>query len=178
MAMNETDFLRACKKIEFLLFDCDGVLTDGRIVLGGKGMDLKFFSTKDGMGISLWRKIGLGCGCITGRTSEALQRRSDELTFDELHQGVPDKRQVLEEIRHRRHLQVSHIAYVGDDLNDLVVLGRVGLFFAPADAHPEVKKRADRVLLMDGGKGCVREVVDTILQSKGSMEKIIADLID
>jgi len=175
--MTVENFKIACTKIKILLFDCDGVLTDGRIVLGNDDFELKFFSTKDGMGINLWRRAGFPCGAITARRSLALERRAKELGFEELHQGISDKRVVVEEIGRRRDLAAEEIAYVGDDLNDLVVLGRVGLFFAPADAHPETKKRADKVLSQSGGHGAIRETVDLILKNKGLLEKVVASII-
>ena len=175
--MEESAFKEACTKVKMLLFDCDGVLTDGRIVLGSNGSELKFFSTKDGMGISLWRKAGFLCGCITGRSSDALQKRAQELGFEELHQGVSDKRAVLEEIMVRRGLQRQEIAFIGDDLNDLCLLHQVGVFFVPLDGHSEAVWRADWVLTKNGGEGAVREAIDLLLNSKNLMEKIITSMI-
>jgi 3-deoxy-D-manno-octulosonate 8-phosphate phosphatase (KDO 8-P phosphatase) len=165
-------------QITMLLFDCDGVLTDGRIVLGNAGQELKFFSTKDGMGLSIWRRAGFTCGCITGRASEALERRARELSFDELHQGIKNKREVLYEIMNRRHLTKEQIAFVGDDFNDLVLLNHVGTFFATADAHPEVRKHAHVTLPENGGAGAVRAAVDLLLTHKGLLQNIISSYIE
>jgi len=175
--MEETRFKEACTKIKILLFDCDGVLTDGRIVLGSNGSELKFFSTKDGMGISLWRKAGFSCGCITGRASEALQKRAQELGFEELHQKVADKRAVLRDILARRGLQKEEVAFIGDDLNDLSLLNQVGIFFVPADGHSEAQWRADRVLTKNGGEGAVREAVDLLLHGKNLLDQMVAAMI-
>ncbi len=175
--MIEKEFVEACTKVKILLFDCDGVLTDGRIILGVDGCELKFFSTKDGMGICLWRREGFLCGCITGRRSDGLGKRAKELGFDELHQGITDKRSVLEEIMQRRSLKTEEIAFVGDDLNDMPLIGKIGIFFAAGDAHTEVKKRASRVLDTCGGKGAVREAIDLLLLHKGLMEKVIASFL-
>ncbi len=176
--MTEKEFSEACTRIKLLLFDCDGVLTDGRIVLGSDGMELKFFSTKDGMGICLWRREGFLCGCITGRRSHGLEKRAKELGFDELHQGITDKRSVLQEIMQRRSLQAQEVAFVGDDLNDMPMMKKIGLFFAAGDAHIEVKKRASRVLNTCGGQGAVREAIDLLLLHKGLMEKIVASFFE
>lgn len=171
-------FKIACQKIKILLFDCDGVLTDGRIVLGSNGTELKFFSTSDGMGLKLWRDAGFLSGSITGRASEALSKRAAELKFDELHQGVARKGEVLEEILKRRGIAPDEVAYVGDDLNDLPVGIRAGLFFIPANHHPEIRPYADIVLNASGGYGAIREVVDLILTRKGLMEGLVKSYID
>lgn len=171
-------FKNACLKIKMLLFDCDGVLTDGRIVLGNNGTELKFFSTTDGMGLKLWREAGFLAGSITGRSSEALEKRAGELKFAELHQGIVRKGDVLAEILKRRDLQPEEVAYIGDDINDLPVGTRVGLFFAPANHHPAIRPFTDYVLDAEGGHGVIREVVDIILGHKGLMENLIKAYIN
>ena len=171
-------FKEACKKIKMLLFDCDGVLTDGRIVLGSNGSEMKFFSTVDGLGIKLWHDAGLMAGSITGRSSEALEKRASELKFEELHQGIALKGKVLAEILERRNLKPEEVAYIGDDINDLPVGTRVGLFFAPANHHPSIRPYTDYILDADGGHGVIREVVDIILGHKGMMEDLIRKYIE
>jgi len=88
-------FANACKKIRMLLFDCDGVMTDGHVVLGDNDLELKFFSATDGIGMKMWHKAGMASGCITGRISTGLERRARELKFEELHQGIERKGVVL-----------------------------------------------------------------------------------
>ena len=180
--MNRTEkkpeaFKNACKKIKLLLFDCDGVLTDGRIILGSDGMELKCFSTTDGMGIKLWKTAGFLAGSITGRSSDALSKRAGELKFDELHQGIARKGGILTDIIQRRGIQPEEIAYIGDDINDLPVGSRVGLFFVPANHHPVIRPYADYVLDSRGGHGVIREVVDIILTHKGLMEDLVEDFL-
>ena len=171
-------FKVSCQKIKMLLFDCDGVLTDGRIVLGNNGVELKFFSTTDGIALKMWHKSGLLSGSITGRSSEALERRATELRFDELHQGIARKGDILDEIMSRRGLNPEEIAYIGDDLNDLSVGTRVGLFFVPANHHPSIRPYADYVLSASGGHGVIREAVDLILGYKGLMDDLIKGFIN
>ncbi|HAE41174.1 MAG TPA: hypothetical protein DCG57_21445 [Candidatus Riflebacteria bacterium] len=171
-------FKLSCQKIRMLLFDCDGVMTDGHVVLGNNGTELKFFSATDGIGLKMWNKSGLLSGSITGRASEGLERRAKELKFDELHQGVQRKGDVLAEIMQRRGLKPEEVAYIGDDLNDLPVGTRVGLFFVPANHHPSVRPYADYVLTAGGGHGAVREVIDLILTSKGLLENLIKGFIN
>lgn len=171
-------FKQSCQKIKMLLFDCDGVMTDGHVVLGNSGTELKFFAASDGIGMKMWNKSGLLSGCITGRASEALERRAAELKFDELHQGVNRKGDVLEEIMKKRGLTPEEVAYIGDDLNDLPVGTRVGLFFVPANHHPSIRPYADYVLTATGGDGVLREVSDLILSHKGLVEKLIKGFIN
>jgi 3-deoxy-D-manno-octulosonate 8-phosphate phosphatase (KDO 8-P phosphatase) len=171
-------FKDACLNIKMLLFDCDGVLTDGRIILGSSGMEVKCFSTTDGMGLKLWRTAGFLSGSITGRSSDALSKRAEELKFDELHQGIARKGSILEEILHRRGLKADEVAYIGDDVNDLPVGARVGLFFVPANHHPVIRPYADYILDSSGGHGVIRETVDIILNHKGLMEGLVADFLN
>jgi 3-deoxy-D-manno-octulosonate 8-phosphate phosphatase (KDO 8-P phosphatase) len=170
-------FVDACKKIRMLLFDCDGVLTDGRIVLGNNGTELKFFSTCDGIGMNLWKKGGFSCGVISGRSSEALSQRARELKFDELHQGSMSKGEVLADIMQRRGLEAEEIAYIGDDLNDLPVGTKVGLFFVPANHSLAIRPYADYILSTSGGHGAVREAIDLILGHKGLLEQLVQSYI-
>lgn len=171
-------FNEACRKITTLLFDCDGVMTDGHVVLGDNNLELKFFSAADGIGLNLWKKTGKICGVITGRCSEALTRRARELRFDEVHQGIMTKGEVLADIMKRRNLKAEEIAYIGDDLNDLPVGTRVGLFFAPSNHHASIRPYADYVLTAHGGHGAVREVVDIILSRQGLLDDLIQGFVN
>ncbi|NLM18125.1 MAG: HAD hydrolase family protein [Candidatus Riflebacteria bacterium] len=165
-------FKEACKNIKMLLFDCDGVLTDGRIVLGSSGSEMKFFYTCDGLGLKIWRDCGFTSGCITGRSSEPLEKRAYELKFDELHMDIQNKAAVMTEIAKRRGLELSEIAFIGDDLNDLAAGSIAGLFFLPANANRRMVPYADYVLKERGGHGAVREAIDLILEHKGLWNEI------
>ncbi|MGM0600616.1 MAG: KdsC family phosphatase [Candidatus Rifleibacteriota bacterium] len=171
-------FKQACQQIELLLFDCDGVLTDGRIILGSNGFEAKCFSTTDGMALKMWKSAGFKAGAITGRSSDALIKRAEELKFDELHQGIAKKGRTLEKILTERQLKAEQVAYIGDDVNDLPVGTRVGLFFVPANHHPSIRPYADFVLNSSGGHGVIRETVDILLEHKNMMEKLIAGFLD
>lgn len=170
-----TSFKNACKKIKLLLFDCDGVLTDGRIALGNNQSEMKFFSATDGMGIMLWNHAGLMAGAITGRKSEALKKRAAELKFAELHQGISDKKSVYCKILEKRNLKPEQTAYIGDDLNDLKVGMSCGIFFVPANHNRSIRPYADFVLEKNGGHGAVREAIDIILEKKDILDEIIGD---
>lgn len=154
-------------RVELLLLDCDGVLTDGGVILGSGGAEFKRFDIQDGMGISLAREAGLKVGILTGRVSDAVRLRSSELRLDEVVQGSKDKIASLDEICQRHELARDQVAYMGDDLQDLEVLLACGLAFAPANARPEVRARVAMVTQARGGMGAVREVVEALLQAKG-----------
>jgi 3-deoxy-D-manno-octulosonate 8-phosphate phosphatase (KDO 8-P phosphatase) len=171
-------FKQACQQIELLLFDCDGVLTDGRIILGSNGFEAKCFSTTDGMALKIWKTAGFKAGAITGRSSDALSKRAEELKFDELHQGIARKGEILKQILAERQLEPEQVAYIGDDINDLPVGARVGLFFVPANHHPSIRPYADFILDAAGGHGVIREAVDIILGHKNMLEKLIAGFLD
>ncbi len=160
-------------KIKLLLLDVDGVLTDGSVILGESDQEFKIFNIKDGLGIKLAQAAGLEVGMITGRTSTAVQRRAEELGIHILYQGQSDKQTAYERIRAELGLNADQIAFVGDDLNDLPVLRRVGLSCTVADASEEVKKQVDYISQLPGGKGAVREIIEWILKRQGKWEMVI-----
>ncbi len=160
--------------IKMVLLDVDGVLTDGGIVYGAAGEELKRFDIQDGMGITLAVRSGLKVGILTGRTSPTVERRARELSMAVVKQGFPAKlegwRQVLEETG----LSEPQVAYMGDDVQDLPVLWRAGFSAAPANALPEVKSEVDYVCQRSGGHGAVREFIDLLLSEKGTKAEAIA----
>lgn len=164
---------QAAKRIRLLVLDCDGVLTNGDITLGANGFEAKSFCTKDGMGMALWRKAGRNLACITGRSSQALQRRAEELQLEHLFQGITDKRAVLADLQTRLGIDPAETAYIGDDINDLRALPLVGLFFCPQDANDLVRPHATHILATPGGRGAVREAIDLLLTAQGELENIV-----
>jgi len=154
--------------IKLVLTDCDGVLTDGGVYYGEQGEVLKKFNIRDGMGVERLRKWAfVPTGIITGETSPSVKQRAAKLNITELHLGIKDKERILIDILDRFDLEPEQIAYIGDDVNDLVVRPYVGLFFCPSDALPQVKKQVDIVLQLPGGYGCFREMAELILAAKG-----------
>ncbi|MBI5167020.1 MAG: HAD hydrolase family protein [candidate division NC10 bacterium] len=156
-----------------LILDVDGVLTDGCLLYGSGGTELKAFHVQDGFGLRAAQRMGLIPAIITGRDSDVVSRRAQELGIVEVHQGAIDKVRVYCDLLARHGLQDEMVAFMGDDLVDLPILGRVGLSLAPASAHPEVKARVDYVSQKGGGQGAVREVVELILKAQGRWEAII-----
>src|SRR6059036_2168247 len=161
------------RRIALILMDVDGVLTDGGISFIEGAEEAKTFDAKDGVGLSIARRIGLRTGVISGRSSAAVSRRAEELGMHEVHLRVRDKLTAYERILRRQKLTDAQVCYIGDDLTDLPVLGRVGMPVAVADARPEVLRRALFVTRDPGGRGAVREVVDAILKAQGKWEEVI-----
>jgi len=161
------------KKIKLLITDVDGVLTNGQIILGPGHQEWKSFHVQDGLGIALAQKAGLAVAIITGRSSEAVEKRAQELTIKLVYQKIKDKRTALLQILKELALAKEEVAYIGDDLNDLPILEIVGLKLAVANAVPEVQIRVDYVTQKEGGQGAVREALVLILQAQGKWEELV-----
>jgi len=164
--------------IKLLLFDCDGVLTDGRIIYGNNNQDLKHFHAHDGMGFNLLRNTDIQVGFITGRSSEALEHRCRDLNISILYQGVPNKLRCVEELLPEMKLDFRNIVFMGDDWNDVPVMRKAAFSAAPANAFPEVQKIADWVSSYRGGQGAVRELINYVLQHKGIYEKTVLKYLE
>ncbi len=158
---------RRAARIKLLLMDCDGVLTDGRLLLLENGDEQKTFHVRDGQGIKLFHQAGLETGIISGRSSTATQRRAEELEITYLRQSVKNKIEALEEVLLQVNVSVHECAFIGDDVADIPVMRRVELAVAVADAVPETKQAAHYVTEQKGGHGAVREVTDLILKVQG-----------
>jgi 3-deoxy-D-manno-octulosonate 8-phosphate phosphatase (KDO 8-P phosphatase) len=164
-------------KIQVLLMDVDGTMTDGGVTLlsqpDGTALEIKTFDAHDGQGLTLGHTAGLRTGCITGRESAALTRRANEMHMEFIYQKQPTKIPALEDILKRSGVAESAVAFVGDDLPDIPVMRRVGLAVAVGDAVPEVKSAAHYVTNANAGRGAIREAVEVILKSKGIWEEMI-----
>jgi 3-deoxy-D-manno-octulosonate 8-phosphate phosphatase (KDO 8-P phosphatase) len=167
--MTEKDRAR---KIKWILMDVDGTLTDGTLLILPDGEELKAYNVKDGLGIFLAHLAGLKTGIITGKSSKSLEKRAENLRIQELHQGILDKKSVLQEILERNGINEQEVAYIGDDLGDLEVIKSVGFAGAVADAHPEIKKHSHFICNYPGGKGAVREFIEFILSSQDKWDTI------
>ncbi|MFH1092309.1 MAG: HAD-IIIA family hydrolase [Pseudomonadota bacterium] len=160
--------------IKLIIFDVDGVLTDGRIVIDDNGLESKFFNVRDGHGLKLLLRAGLEVAFMTGRQSRVVEHRANELGVKMVYQGVKKKLEIYEAILARTSLTDSETAFAGDDLVDLPVMRRVGLALAPADAIDEVKAVAHFVSRLSGGRGAAREMVEFILKGQGKWEEVTA----
>lgn len=158
------------KTIELVIFDVDGVLTDGSLFIGDDGQQYKAFNSKDGHGIRMLHDAGIRTAILTGRTSKVVNHRAAELGIDIVLQGHRDKRPAFEALVEQTGLAPEVIAYVGDDVIDLPVMTRVGLAVAVNDAHPMAKRHAHWVTENPGGRGAAREVCEFLLDSRGLLD--------
>ena len=160
-------------RIRLVLFDVDGVLTDGRIVLHGDGSESKQFHVRDGI-VMVWaQRVGLKVGLLSARMSATTAERAAQLGITLVHQGVPSKIAAYEEIVGDIGLNDDEVAYMGDDIVDLAVLGRAGLAAAPADAVPEVRERVHWISPSAGGCGAARDLLELILRAQGRWDAIV-----
>ena len=166
------------KKIKMIIFDVDGVLTDGGIYTGAEGEVFKPFFCRDGLGIRLARQSGLKVAIITGRNSKQVEFRGKELGFDAICQGSLNKREDYSRLKEGFGLTDEEIAYVGDDLIDLPIMVQVELAAAVEDAMPEVKARSHIISSFPGGRGAAREVIEFILKAQGKWESIVASFLE
>lgn len=169
--MKDTAEKRAAR-IQLLLIDVDGVLTDGRIVYGPGETEWKFFDVKDGHGIKLTQRAGIQVGIISGRKSDVVERRARELGIQMVFQGQRDKVVALSQIIEDKGISEEHIAFIGDDIIDIPVMKRVGFAASVGDAVQEVKEVAHYVSGKPGGRGAVRDVIEYILRSGGLWEGV------
>jgi YrbI family 3-deoxy-D-manno-octulosonate 8-phosphate phosphatase len=154
-----------------LLTDSDGVLTDGGMYYSENGDELKKFNTKDGMGFKLLKKHGFITGIISGENIELLKRRANKMKVDEVYLGIQNKMKVIEELCEKHQLAYEEVAYIGDDINDLEVVKRVGLGCSVKNGMECIRENADYVTSVKGGEGAVREVVELILKMRGNINE-------
>lgn len=171
--MNLPSLLERARKIRLLIMDVDGVLTDGRIIQDSQGHELKVFDVKDGHGIVMAHRAKLKTALISGRESDTITRRAQELGIELVFQKTWNKLAVYEEILRETQLTHEEVAYVGDDLIDIPLLRRVGLAVAVADAVEEVKATAHLITQRAGGQGAVREVIELILRAQGVWDALV-----
>lgn len=164
--------VKKASTVRAIVFDVDGVLTDGRIIYDETGREIKNFSVKDGYIISYLKKAGIIVGIISGRESGATAKRAAELKLDFCHQGILDKADTLRKLMQHYQLKQKEVAYIGDDINDLGAFQLAGLSVCPADTYAYVKERADMVTTAKGGRGVLREVADMVLSARGEFEKL------
>jgi 3-deoxy-D-manno-octulosonate 8-phosphate phosphatase (KDO 8-P phosphatase) len=165
--------LERARKTRLLIMDVDGVLTDGRIIQDGHGHELKVFDVKDGHGIVMAHRAKLRTALISGRESETITRRAEELGIELVFQKIWNKLEVYEKILVDTELTHYEVAYIGDDLIDIPLLRRVGLAVAVADAVDEVKAAAHLITQRPGGQGAVREVIELILRAQDHWDSLI-----
>jgi 3-deoxy-D-manno-octulosonate 8-phosphate phosphatase (KDO 8-P phosphatase) len=164
-------------RIRLFLFDVDGVLTDGTVVMHNDGTESKGFHIRDGAAIVFAQRAGLPVGIISARSSGATAHRAAQLAVRIVEQGVKSKLTTYEQIARDAKVSDEEIAYMGDDLLDLPVLTRVGLSAAPADAAPEVRDRVDWVSSVGGGRGAAREFIEFVLRAQQKWDEVLRQYV-
>ena len=167
------ELTQRASRIDVLVIDVDGVLTDGRIVYADYGDELKFFDVQDGAGLVFWNRVGLKSAMITARKSRLVKRRAKELRVDFLAQGRLEKVPAYEEMLKQLGVRDEQVCAIGDDLMELPLLRRAGLAIAVPNAVEEVRRTSAYVTRRSGGHGAVREVVELILKAKGLWDKVL-----
>jgi YrbI family 3-deoxy-D-manno-octulosonate 8-phosphate phosphatase len=162
-----------CRRIELLVIDVDGVLTDGGIVYDDHGAELKSFHVRDGAAVRIWQMVGKRSAVLSGRRSPVVERRAQEMGIDRVIQGVSEKLPAFAELLAQERLAAVQACFVGDDLPDLPVLRNCGLAVAVPDACPEARQAAQFVTQTPGGKGAVRETVELILRCQGLWQGLV-----
>jgi len=164
------DILDKARQIKLVIFDVDGVLTDGSLYLGDDGQEYKAFHSKDGLGMKLLQASGVEIGIITARTSRVVEHRMQSLNIKHIYQGQLDKRIAFDQLLAKLKLNNEQVAYVGDDVIDLPVMREAGLAIAVQDAHPLAKQHAHWQTPHNGGRGAARDVCELIMEAQGTLQ--------
>ncbi len=164
-------------RVKLMIFDVDGVLTDGRLLVSANGELLKTFDTLDGHGIKLLAQAGVVPAIISGRKSDIVAWRMRELGIAHVYQGIQDKRTAFAELLAAMQFQPADCGYMGDDWPDLPVMTQVAFAACPAQAHVELRARCHYVASAEGGRGAAREVCDLILHAKGAYDGLLAEAL-
>ena len=172
--MTDESLHAAAARIRLILFDVDGVLTDGKILLHADGMESKRFDIKDGTAIVWALRLGITVGFLSARASASTAQRAAQLGVTLVHQGVSSKLETYDQIVDELLLEHEQVAYMGDDVLDLPVLGRAGLAAAPSDAVGDVRARAHWVSRARGGDGAARDLIELILKAQGKWDGLVA----
>ena len=171
------DALERARRIRLMLFDVDGVLTDGQLWYGPMNVEVKAFHGFDGHGLKMLSSSGVPTGLLTGRKSGAVASRARELGIEHILQGIDDKRAAFEELLQRLGLEREAVGYMGDDLVDLPVLTRCGLACAQREAPEEVRQRVHYIPSAAAGFGAVREVCELLMRAQGTLEGALQEYL-
>lgn len=175
MSLSKQELTEKAKAVKCIIFDVDGVLTDGGLFFDNNGHEIKAFNSKDGHGIRMLMDSGVEVAIITGRQSELVKHRADNLKLSKelIYQGYRDKRPAFKSLLEKTGFSKDEIAYVGDDVIDLPVMSQVGFAIAVGDAHWFVKQHAHMITEAHGGKGAGREASEFILDSQGKLDDLL-----
>jgi 3-deoxy-D-manno-octulosonate 8-phosphate phosphatase (KDO 8-P phosphatase) len=166
----ETEVLHRARGVRLMIFDVDGVLTDGSLIYGAAGEELKVFSAHDGHGLKMLAASGVACALLSGRKSAAVAQRAAELGIEQLLQGIDHKLPAFEELLKKRNLKAHDAGYMGDELVDLPVLTRCRFACAPGEAPAEVRRRVHYVAQAAAGRGAAREVCELVMRAQEKLD--------
>ncbi len=178
MSLPLSQIQQLAKEIKMIALDVDGVMTDGIIFTNPDGSESKGFHVRDGFGIIMAKRAGIKFCLITGRLSDTVKHRAEQLEIDEVHGGFTDKAAILSDVLTRHGLKWTEVAYMGDDLFDLPVMRKVQLSATPSDGCAEAIAEAKWVSSNRGGHGAIRELIELILKAQGLWETITSKFID
>ncbi len=167
--MNDLELNAALSRIKLVIFDVDGVLTDGKVMIDGEGKEYLRFDIQDGLGVFRGYRAGLQYAIITGRDTPAVDARAKQLRIEQVYQGQTNKRDAFQAVCEALDVEPHEIAYIGDDVNDLPIMEQVGFACAVANARPEVKAKAAMVTHSMGGDGAVREFLELVIAARGGV---------
>jgi len=167
------DILQRARAVRLMIFDVDGVLTDGRLWYGSAGGELKAFHAFDGHGMKMLAAAGVACALLSGRKSKAVAVRARELGIKHVLQGIDEKLAAFDGLLKKTKLQRAQAGFMGDELVDLPVLTRCGFACAPGEAPQEVRSRVHYVAAAPAGRGAVREVCELVMRAQGSLERAV-----
>lgn len=171
------DIIDKASQVKLVIFDVDGVLTDGSLYFGDDGQEYKAFNSRDGLGMTMLLNSGVEIAIITGRTSDVVTHRMKNLQIKHVYQGQQDKLPAFESLVEKLQLQPQEVAYVGDDVVDLPILIRVGFAIGVADAHPLVKKHVHWLTANKGGYGAARDACEFILDAQGKLQTALQEYL-
>lgn len=166
------DIRERASRVRLVIFDVDGVLTDGSLYLGDQGQEYKAFNARDGHGMVMLQETGVELAVISGRSSPVVRIRMEALGVAHIYQGQKDKASAYEHLKEALSLPDEAVAYVGDDVIDLPVMRRVGLAIAVGDAHPLVRRNAHWCTGAQGGRGAAREVCELIMEAQDNLDRM------
>jgi len=170
----EMNAIARAAQVRLMIFDVDGILTDGSLHYGADGEVIKTFNVLDGHGIKLLQRSGVIAAIVSARQSPIVSRRATDLGIEHVHQGIHDKRTAFEHLLKQTGCDEQACGFIGDDLIDLPILSRVGFSASVPNGHPDVTSRVHYVTKATGGRGAAREICDLILRAQGNYEKTLA----
>ncbi|MGO4380143.1 KdsC family phosphatase [Pseudoduganella sp. RAF53_2] len=171
------DIVKRAAKVRLMIFDVDGVLTDGSLHYGADGEMMKTFNVHDGLGIKLLQESGVQTAIISARRSPQVTARAKDLGIEFVHQGGHDKLTPFKALLQQLGLTEEQVGFIGDDVVDLPILSRVGFAVSVPNGRPEVHSRVHHVTQASGGRGAVREVCEFVLRAQGNFERIMAQFM-